>query len=113
MRLSRDVDSEKGTVRCGQGWAALQGMHHSEIQPCLSVLGSQHRQGLAAKPDSKGTAGHPPVLLVLNRLSEARSFAIASLPHFSLASENQHGDVRIDLQGSTLVCGCQDLWVQL
>lgn len=92
MRLSRDVDLEKGAFRGGQGWAALQGMHHSEIQPCLSVLGSQHRQGLAAKPDSKGTAGHPPVLLVLDRLSEARSFAIASLPHFSLASENQHGD---------------------
>lgn len=32
------------------------------------------------------------MLLVLDRLSEAQSFAIASLPHFSLASENQHGD---------------------
>lgn len=92
VRLSRDVDPETGTVKGRQGWAALQGVHHSEIQPCLSVLGSQHRQGLVAKPDSKGSAGQPPVLLVLDRLSEAQSFAIASLPHFSLASENQHGE---------------------
>lgn len=36
------------------------------------------------------------MFLVLDRLSKAQSFSIASLPHFSLASENQHGD-RIDL----------------
>lgn len=104
---------EKGSVRGGQGWAALQGMHHSEIQPCLSALGSQHRQGLAAKPDSKGSVGHPPVLLVLDRLSEAQSFAVASLPHFPLTSESQHETVRTDLQDPTLISGCQVLWVQL
>lgn len=81
----------------------------ASLRDPISDLGSQHHQGLAAEPDSKGSAGHPPVLLVLDRLSEAQILQLLPFPTFSSPQRISMETVRIDLQGSTLVCGCQVL----
>lgn len=71
LSVSRDAVLEKKyrQERSGLGNSSRYVSHHSEIQSRYSVLEFQHCQGLSAKPASKGSARHPPVFLVLGRLS--------------------------------------------